>query len=105
VGHAQHDLADDLQVVVDEQVVVLDDRASQRVFDGHHGAIRLVANHGFEHLVEFALGTRLDGVAQNAAGCLFGKCPAFALKGDANSALAWGLGRRSLGTAMGVQAV
>ena len=90
VGHTQHDLADDFEVVVDQQVVVLDDRTSEGVLDGHHGAVGFVANHGFEHLVEFAFGTRFDGITQDAPTGLLGESAAFSLKGDAKPALSLG---------------
>jgi hypothetical protein len=59
VGHAQHHLADDGEVVANQQVVVLDDRASQGVLDGDHRAVSVTPHHRVEHVVEFALGNRL----------------------------------------------
>src|ERR1039457_2891225 len=83
-----HDLADDLQVVFHQQVVVLDHRTGEGVLDGHDGAVGFVTNHGLEHLIELALGARLDGVAQDAAAGLLGKGSALALKSDPKPALA-----------------
>jgi hypothetical protein len=87
VSHAQHHFADDGEVVAHQEVVVLDDRASQGVLDGHHRAVGVSPHHRVEHVVEFALGQRLQSPPQEAAGRLLRECAAFALEGGANSSL------------------
>ncbi len=80
VRHAQYDLANDGEVVADQKVVVLDDRASQGVLDGHHRAIGVTPHDRIEHVVELALGHGLQPWAKEAARGFLGKCAVLALE-------------------------
>jgi hypothetical protein len=66
VHDPHHDLARDRQIVLEQEVVILDDGAGERVLERHHGRVGDAADDRREHLVELAAGHGRDVGAEEA---------------------------------------
>ena len=89
MADAKLNLADDDQVMLKQQIVILMDAAEKGVLDGQHGAIHVAVRERFKG--HFETGTRYHrGTRIQRGECLFAVCPDLTLKANAESS---GLGR------------
>jgi hypothetical protein len=81
VLHAQVQLTNDPQPMLEQQIIILMNAAGLRVFDGNDAGIRLAGFDSLENQIERLTRQQFDAIAEEASSGNFAVSSSFALKG------------------------